>query len=245
MTEVELDAHLTPGLQSAALEQALAVGIRAEFPALMDGTVEDAHNWLYRPVRPEGVPTATRAWRPGVKVRADCSTGYRDLCWFIPGAPDPFKNGWAPYGNSSTIWLRLHHVDTPAELEVGDPVAFGIDGRDHIAAVREAGPDPLLWSDGRPGAPNFYRLSQDGRIATYCKLPVVDPPPTPQDKLRAMTGFYAWMAWQLAEGPWRHYVPRAAQVRPDVPKRISADWWIRREIFLKNRLKPNAKASHI
>jgi hypothetical protein len=45
---------------------------------------------------------------------------------------------------------------------------------------------------------------------------VVEPPPTPQDKLRAKTGFYAWVAWRLGEGPWQHYSPANKTVRPAV-----------------------------
>ena len=78
-----------------------------------------------------------------------------------------------------------------------------------------------------------------GMEVTLCKLPIVDPPMTPQDKLRAMTGFYSWVAWRLGEGPWKHYGELNKTVRPDVPKRISAQWWVRYRQFLANRHKGN------
>jgi hypothetical protein len=209
--------------------------VRAELEQVMRGTLADAANWGYFAVRPEGVPTPARMWKKGTKVRADCSTGVRDVCWFCPPAPDPFFNGWGHYGNSQTLWLRLHHLDHASELEVGDIVVFGRDGRDHATMVLEPGPDPLLWSFGHPGAPNTYRLSWDHRPATFLKLPVVEPPPTPQDKLRAMTGFYSWVAWRLGEGPWKKYGTTNATVRPNVPRRIPAGWWTRYAQFLASR----------
>lgn len=211
--------------------------VRAELADVMHGTLADAANWGYFAIRPEGVPTPARIWRKGTKVKADCSTGYRDLCWFVAGTPDPFQNGWGVYGNSQTLWMKLHHLDHAAELEVGDCVVFGVDGKDHATMVLEPGGDPLLWSFGHPGAPNTYRLSWDHRPATFLKLPVVAPPPTAQDKLRAMTGFYAWTAWRLGEGPFKPYGPTAAKVRPNVPRLIPRDWWIRLSQFLLNRKK--------
>ena len=75
---------------------------------------------------------------------------------------------------------------------------------------------------------------------TCCRIPVVDPPPTPQDKLRAMTGFYAWVAWRLGEGPFKKYGKRNPKVRPNVPKIISPAWWTRLARFQLNRKKANS-----
>jgi hypothetical protein len=188
-------------------------------------------DWTYRAVRPCPVPSA---WQPGQHVTGDCSKGVQFLARWS-SAPDPMQNGWGLDGNSQTIWLRLHHVATAAELEPGDIITFGRDGADHAAMVLEAGADPLLWSFGHQGAPNTYRLSYDRRLKTYCRLPIVDPPPTPVEKLQAMTGFYSWVAWKLGEGPWKRYSPATPLVRPNVPRVIPPTWWVRYAQFLANR----------
>lgn len=201
---------------------------------LMRATLADEaahHTWRYHAVRPMPVPSA---WKAGQRVTGDCSKGVQFLARWA-NAPDPMQNGWRTDGNSQTIWLRLPHLDSPGKLEVGDIVLFGRDGIDHAAMVLEPGSDPLLWSFGHQGAPNSYRLSYDRRTKTYCKLPVVVPPPTARDKLRAKTGFYAWVAWRLGEGPWRHYGSTNKTVRPNVPRVIPLDWWKRYARFLANR----------
>lgn len=48
-------------------------------------------------------------------------------------------------------------------------------------------------------------------------------------------GYFAWLSWTLGEGAWKGYGKRNPQVRPDVPKRISAAWLKRRLTFLSNR----------
>ncbi len=209
-------------------------GKRLKLQQLMQATLADEaahHSWNYHAVRPMPVPLS---WATGQHVSGDCSKGVQYLARWA-AAPDPMQNGFTAYGNSQTIWLKLHHLASPGQLEVGDIVVFGPDGRDHAAMVLKAGSDPLLWSFGHQGAPNSYRLSQDTRIKTYCKLPIVDPPPTPQDKLRAMTGFYSWVAWRLGEGPWAAYQPATRSVRPNVPLLIPPNWWLRFIQFLANR----------
>ncbi len=214
----------------------MALTVRQKLAQTMKATLADEHtyrDWTYAEVRPMPVPPA---WKPGQKVRGDCSKG----CQYIAkwsNAPDPMQNGWSDYGNSQTIWSVLHPVATPAELEVGDLVTFGYNGNKHAAMVLEAGTDPLLWSFGHQGAPDTYRLSQDLRPHQLRKLPVKPPPPTPQDKLRAMTGWFSWVAWKLGEGPWKSYGPANKTVRSAVPKVISPLWWARYTQFLLDRKK--------
>ena len=204
-------------------------------------------NATYRAVRPAGVPTPERKYPPDLIWWADCSSGARDVCWWTPGAPDPFQNGWAPYGNSSTIWMRLHHEDDWSKVEVGDFITFGYwTGEHHVVMVYDVSNphDPMVWGFGGQGQPHIVTLSQEiafqgGRTATLCKARIVDPPPTPQEILQAMTGFYSWMAWREGEGPWKHWGPLNKAVRPNVPKVISAQWWARRVQFLANRKKGN------
>lgn len=211
-------------------------------------------NATYAAVRPSGVPTTTRRYVRKIKWRADCSSGARDVCWWTPGAPDPFQNNWAPYGNSSTIWLRLDHESDWSKVEVGDFFTFGYRyGEKHVAMVYDTTDpkNPKLWNFGRQGEPIITDVETEigfhrGMSVTLCKARIVDPPMTPQDKLRTMTGFYAWIAWKgtpesrpAGEGPWRHYKAADKKVRPDVPRVISAIWWVRRRRFLLNRKRPN------
>ena len=204
-------------------------------------------NAAYAPFRPSFVPTTTRKYPRGLRWWADCSSGARDVCWFTPGAPDPFQNGWAPYGNSSTIWARLHHEDDWSQAEVGDFFTFGYRyGEAHVAMVYDMSDpkNPKLWNFGRQGEPIISDLETEmgfhrGMTVTLCKIPIVDPPPTPQDELRAMTGFYAWLSWTLGEGRFRRYGKSNKTVRPDVPRVISPAWWTRRARFLANRKRPN------
>lgn len=207
--------------------------VRAAMHELMKSTIVDEavrHTWTYRAVRPMPVPTS---WHPGQLVRGDCSKGCQYLAAWAHG-PDPMGNGFNSYGNSQTIWLHLQHVDEPSELDVGDMITFGPWGSEHAAVVMDKGADPWLWGFGHQGAPSRTRLSWDSRSRQYLRMPIVYVP-TPEDLLRARTGWFAWVAWKLGEGDWRHYGPMNLKVRPNVPKRISVEWWARYVQFVANR----------
>jgi hypothetical protein len=209
--------------------------LRNNLERLMKATLTDErlhHDWDYDAVRPLPVPGS---WHSGQHVKADCSFGVKLLCFWADVPDDPTGYNYKPYGNSSSIWAHLDKVSVPAHLEVGDIVVFGYDGSDHAAMVLEAGQDPLLWSHGHQGAPNTYRLSYDRRTKYFCKLNLPPDKVTAQDKLRAKTGMWAWFAWKLGEGPWRHYGKSNGKVRPDVPKRIPLKWWRAYAKFLANR----------
>lgn len=211
---------------------------RAELEKLMRATLADEaahHTWHYHAVRPMPVP---ESWRAGNIVYGDCSKGVQYLCHWV-GVPDPMGAGYGPYGNSQTLCLRLQHLDHARDLEVGDIVTFGVNGDEHAAMVLEAGSDPLLWSFGHEGAPNTYLLSQDRRTQQYLRNPIPDYIPTPQDKLRAKAGWWAWVAWKLGEGDWRHYGLANKSVRPNVPKRIPLAWWRNYVVFLARRKQAN------
>lgn len=212
--------------------------LRDKLRDIMRKTLDDEarnHTWTYHEVRPMPVPSS---WQPGQKVQGDCSKGVQYLCKWA-GVPDPMNNNYSDWGNSQTLWTNLQHIANPAQLEVGDVVTFGHDGDQHAAMVYEKGADPLLWSFGRQGAPNTYRLSQDSREHQLLRLPVPHYVPTPQDKLRAKTGWFSWMAWREGEGDWRTYKKADKRVRPNVPKMIPLGWWKRRAQFLLNRKKGN------
>ncbi len=221
---------------------------RQRLVELMGATVADQthhSNWRYRAVRPQAIPPH---YIPAGYVEADCSDGCRDLCRWA-NIPDPAGNVYAPYGNSSSIWAHLPHISL-SEADPGDIVTFGYRyGEKHAAMLWErtgtGAYDWTVWNHGRPGQPQKRTLMQEvqahaGMSVTCCRIPVVDPPPTPQDRLRAMTGFYAWVAWRLGEGPWRKHKPRDPEVRPNVPAIVSPAWWVRLQQFLLNRKKANA-----
>lgn len=202
------------------------------------------HDWTYQAVRPMPMPTKTRKWSKGKPVKGDCSKGVQYLCWWVPGIPDPMRQNWDAYGNSSTLWLRLQHYGNKLELQVGDIVTFGFDGEEHAAMVLEAasqanGYDPLVWSFGHPGAPNTYRLSQDSREQQYLRNPLPFYVPTPIEKAKARDGWYAWVAWKLGEGDYLPYGKANPAARPNVPKRVPLSWWKRYAKFLLNRKKPD------
>lgn len=216
-------------------ERQLAVDRRAELERLMRATVDDHTHWIYSYYRPLPVPVS---WRPGQTVHADCSKGVQYLCRWAD-LPDPMDSGYGTWGNSATLWLKLQHLDHASDLLVGDVVTFGVAGRDHAAMVLEPGSDPLLWSDGHQGAPNTYRLSEDHRPAQFLRNPIPAYVPTPEDRLRARTGWFAWVAWRLGEGDWKTYGKRTKRVRPDVPRLIPPAWWSRYAAFMAGRRKGN------
>jgi lysozyme len=60
-------------------------------------------------------------------------------------------------------------------------------------------------------------------------------PLTRADRLRARTGYWAWLDWYLGEGPWKPYKPRTARVRPHVARHVTKAWWRREKRFMKAR----------
>src|SRR5258708_1754366 len=122
-------------------------------------------------------------------------------------------------------------------LELGDVVTFGRHGDQHAAMVLKPGEDPLLWSFGHQGAPDSYRLSEDGRECQLLKLPAAPYQPSTADKLRAETGYWAWVQRRLGEADWAGYGKTNAEVRPSVPRVIPAGWWVALTRFLLARRK--------
>lgn len=215
------------------------MSVRAELQRLMRATLADeaAHaDWTYTQYRPRYMP---RDWYAGERIYGDCSKGVQFLCYWAGLKDDPMGMGYGGFGNSQSLWVHLRHVGSPSELEVGDIITFGYNGDEHATMVLEPGNDPLLWSFGHQGAPNTYRLSQDGRQHQLLKINAGPLTVTPQDKLRAKTGFFSWVAWKLGEGEWKHYGKANRTVRPNVPGVIPLSWWKRYAQFLLNRKKGN------
>jgi hypothetical protein len=209
--------------------------VRSNLGTLMDATVADEvahHLWDYHAVRPMYVPAA---WAPGDDEEGDCSKGVQYVCRWEGSVHDPMGMDWGPYGNSTTICLHLTHLDSLADVRVGDIVTFGLHGDEHAAMVRGLVKrngkvvDLNLWSFGHQGAPNFYLLSQDGREYQLLRvrLAIHAHAKTPPSVLRAKTGYWSWRQWRLGTGAWHGYGKRDRDVRPNVPHRIPAAWWKR------------------
>lgn len=210
---------------------------RTNLHDLMARTLADRAHWHYRAVRPCHVPTQ---WSEGQSVTADCSKAYQMLCRWAGIHHDPMNRGWDPWGNSSTLAAAMEHLLAPSSLLVGDCVTVGPGGRIHAAMVMEPGLDPVMWSFGHQGAPNTYRLSADHRWPKqYLHLAVPVYTPTPEDRLRAMTGYWAWLQWTLGEGSWRPYQRFDKTVRPNVPRLIPPSWWRLRVQYMLDRRRGN------
>jgi len=215
-------------------------GIRKQCAHFMRETLNDNahhHNWIYKAVRPLHVYAS---FHPGSRIEADCSFGVKLICYWAGVPDDPTGQNYTGFGNSSSIAAHLPHVAHARDLLVGDPVTFGTDGsNEHAAMVLERGSDPLLWSDGHQGAPNTYRLSEDGRPHILCRLHLPHHKPTRNEMLREQTGYWSWLQWTLGEGQWKPFQPYAPGVRPNVPGKIQPDWWRKRKQFVAARKKGN------
>jgi hypothetical protein len=213
-----------------------AIDYRSRLEKLMHETIRDEalrRDWRYLALRPRPMPH--RPWHSGENVTGDCSKGVQFLCWWADLPRDPMGMHWGPYGNSSTLAAHLQHLARASELLIGDIVTFGLWGNSHAAMVMARGSDPLLWSFGHQGAPNTYRLSQDPRVHQFLRNPIPEYVPTRAERLRAKTGYWAWVHWRLGSGNWAHYPPMTRKVRPHVPRVIPPLWWRHYRLFLASR----------
>jgi hypothetical protein len=71
----------------------------------------------------------------------------------------------------------------------------------------------------------FYRVPGEVDVITR----------TPATVLRRKVGYWSWLQWRLGEGLWKGWGPRNANVRPDVPKRISPKWFTALAAYLARR----------
>lgn len=131
--------------------------VRGQLHALMAETAGNRYGWHYHEVRPLSIPP-----RLARGVQADCSYGCVILCKWA-GAPDPTGMSFDGYGNSTSMFQHLQHIALQ-DARVGDFGVFGPEGSWHAVMFYTAGTDnPMLWSHGHEGAPNFYPLSADSR----------------------------------------------------------------------------------
>jgi len=200
----------------------------------------------YAAVRPQKVAIH---WQPGERLELDCSDYNRFAC-FTAGIPDPAGNGYAPYGNSSSIWAHCHHINL-ADAHPGDIVTFGYRyGEKHACQLYEFDTVRKQWrvgNFGRPGQPVITWLAEEiayhrGMAVTVCRVAAPEPPPSPVDVLRSETDFYSWISWRHGWNAWKHYGARNPHVRPNVGRVIAVShpgWWVREKRFLLNRKKAN------
>jgi hypothetical protein len=222
--------------------------VRVALQKMMTATAADEQehrNWTYEAVRPMPVPAAP--FVANVPRRGDCGKGAQYVAHWTPGAPDPMRNGWSEWGNSTTIFYALSTHIALSDAEPGDIVLFGHwNGEDHACMLygTESGVW-MVWNFGEQGQPYIGTLEQEilnhaGMVMTVCRL-MPDPSPTPQELLQAKTGYWAWLGWYEGEGEqlWKPYGPRNMKVRPNVPAKIPAAWWAQRKKFLAARHKGN------
>lgn len=205
---------------------------REDLAALMDATVANRANWHYALFRPCGA-TVTRDQAVRGVVYSDCSAGGAIL-YRLAGLPNPLHAGpYDGYGNTATAWAHLEHI-TREHAQLGDGVIYGEGGSHHIAFVREPGPDPLLWSNGRESAPEYVRFTTEAswqpRPITWVRILPPEPVPVPPVK----DGYWEWLRWYLGEGEFRGH-RRDRAVRPNVPKVIPPAWWARERKFIAAR----------
>lgn len=220
---------------------------RTRLVALMSATAhsqEAKGNWTYLAVRPQNVKyTATQLVND--HIYADCSDGCRALSYAAGIKDDPAGGDYQPWGNSSSIFMHLRHIPM-SEVQPGDVFTFGFYAGEHHAAMAYAKDEKgawTVWNHGAPGQPVLGSLADEiaghaGMTVTACRQNITDPPPSPQDELRAETGWWAWVAWRLGEGPWKTYGKANPSVRPNVPKVIPLSWWKQLAAFLLARKKP-------
>lgn len=148
--------------------------LRAKEAAVMDGTVKNAANWHYLAVRKLSTPNLDQALHG--KVESDCSKGCANVD-FLAGALDPGNDNWQ--GNSTSMFHASEHI-TKNQLQVGDNIVLGDEGRLHALKVRKVATDPVCWSMGSEAGPLWENLSasvayhqarfHDGEVVTYLRL---------------------------------------------------------------------------
>lgn len=209
---------------------------RMRLASLMDATVKNRAGWHYAQFRPCGAHTTFEQAESGI-VWADCSAGTAILAR-LAGAPNPLHEGsFDGYGNTGSSWAHLEYIPQ-ASVQVGDVVIYGRgpDGTHHMAMVREPGADPLLWSNGWEGAPEYVRysteLARQGNVATCGRLMPPDPIPPALPKVDP---FWVWLRWYLGEGEFKDH-KRDPALRPkDSPRVIPPAWWLRERKVLAAR----------
>lgn len=107
-------------------------------------------------------------------ITTDCS-GSLTCCAYAAGIPDPNGRGYDGQGYTGTMLQHLRRIPK-ADIRRGDFVIYDGAYSDHVAAVLEVGPDPLLFSHGYEGSPTKIRYSTESRYhvgatVTWLRVP--------------------------------------------------------------------------
>lgn len=99
-------------------------------------------------------------------IWTDCS-GFVTYCYWAAGLPDPSGLDYRWVGFTGTLLENAqNHGRILFDLSLarpGDPIVIGPGTGVHAVICLEAGPDPLVASDGNEAGPQAYRLSVDTR----------------------------------------------------------------------------------
>lgn len=145
----------------------------------MERTVANNTRWHYAEVRPLTIPAASQAY--GGTVYSDCSFGCKIIA-HLAGAPDPTGLGFSGYGNSTSMYDTLEHIDRQ-DIQPGDYAVFGRHGNEHACVIYRLAADPMVWNMGAPGQPVFRKLSAEiathGPVTYLRGVPKDKPAPSP------------------------------------------------------------------
>ncbi len=122
------------------------------------------HYAMLRPMRTRHIATLEelrRAIQSGA-ITMDCSESVTLLCK-LAGLKDPNGLGYDGAGYTGTLLTHLPHYSDPAAANVGGMVVFGPGTGEHVAMVRHPGSDPVLFSHGWEGGPQYVHLSVERR----------------------------------------------------------------------------------
>jgi hypothetical protein len=144
---------------------------RRELGRLMDLLVEyepKVHYAQVRPMRTRSIANAhelLQALRSPRGITMDCSESVTLLCR-LAGLHDPSGLGFNGQGYTGTLLEHLQHYTDPSIAAVGGLVVFGPGNGQHVAMVRRAGHDPLLFSHGQERGPLLVRYSVERHAHT-------------------------------------------------------------------------------
>jgi hypothetical protein len=109
-------------------------------------------------------------WRRRHTVVTDCS-GAGEIDASLAGVnKNPGGESWGE-GNSSSFYnSAIERFNDLKKLKVGNYVAYGAGGDEHLVVVVAMKPEPMVVSHGMPGGPFLQPLSLDTRPRTFLRV---------------------------------------------------------------------------
>jgi hypothetical protein len=174
-----------------------------------------------------------------LEITTDCSGSCKLLCRWSNLLHDPFDINWAPDGDTESFYNDNPSI-TEAQARAGDFVVMDahlpLEFQHMVMLMEQDGTDWWVMSDGRQGAPERVRLSQDTRTKSFVRIntdtyrPIFPPEITahPNDVQIANAGLTrlnneeaheavdnGWPLW-IWDGTWfAHPVGQLAQGTPE------------------------------